>query len=118
MKRTWMILLLVLSMNVIAAGRQQLPNEQKRDPFTTSDKMYAEAGMTYIGREITADDILEKLPPADRTDDARAILDVFLGGLADFKIGNVIGIDYESNEGFSLNRLRPSARVADRKKLP
>jgi hypothetical protein len=32
-------------MNVIAAGRQQLPNEQIRDPFTTSDKMYAEAGM-------------------------------------------------------------------------
>lgn len=46
MKQIWMILVLMLSLDALGAGRQQQQyEERKRDPFTTSDKMYAEAGM-------------------------------------------------------------------------
>lgn len=46
MKQIWMVLVLVLNVEALAAGRQQTPYEEnKRDPFTTSDKMYSEAGM-------------------------------------------------------------------------
>jgi len=40
-----MILILMLIGETLAADRQQPYGERKRDPFTTSDKMYAEAGM-------------------------------------------------------------------------
>ncbi len=50
MKQIWIVFVLTLAFNVQAAGRQQPLNvyengEVNRDPFTTSDKMYAEAGM-------------------------------------------------------------------------
>lgn len=83
-----------------------------------SGKVYREAGMTYIGREITAEEILEKLPQPPESKNTRSVLNSFIGALGDFKIGNVIGIVYEADGTFSLNLLRPSARVAERKNLP
>ena len=81
----------------------------------SSGKTYHEAAMTYIGREITAKDIVEKLAhPTDLAD----MFDSFLGALTPFKIGNVIGIDYDTQGGFALNLIRQSAQVGERKKLP
>ena len=45
MKQIWIALTLTLSLEALAAGGNVPFEQNKRDPFTTSDKMYAEAGM-------------------------------------------------------------------------
>jgi len=84
----------------------------------SSGKIYREAAMTYIGREITSEDIIGKLPESDRSATLADTLDSFIAALTAFKIGNVIGIDYDTHDGFALSLVRQSAQVGERKKLP
>ena len=83
-----------------------------------SGKNYHEAAITYIGRDISVEDIISKIPMTHQTENMRSRIELFIGALNGFKIGNVIGIDYHSSSSFSLKLLRVSPRIRERKKLP
>jgi hypothetical protein len=81
-----------------------------------SGKCYTEAAITYIGKEISAKDIVAKLPKPI-PDQAVAILDSFLADLAQFKIGNVIRVEY-AKDTFSLKLERMAPKLGEHKPLP
>jgi hypothetical protein len=82
-----------------------------------SGKTYLEAALTYIGKEISAKDIIEKLSVDDQAHTSTSMIDSFVKSLEDFKIGNVIQINYH-DQGFSLILKRRSPRVDSHSKLP
>jgi hypothetical protein len=59
-------------------------------------KEYGTGAISYLGRDVSTDDILTKLdlPPAE-VGCARPILDEYLNQLQDFKIGNVLSLSWE-----------------------
>ena len=84
-----------------------------------SGKTHPAAAMTFIGRSITADDIIEKIQkPIPDPGKVRNQFEEFLGRLQDFKFGNVISISYEADGAFtlSLEATRPPSQ--NRKSLP
>ena len=97
------------------------PNSEAKGGFfgIKTGKTYAQAAMTFIGRAITVDDVIEKIqiPIAD-PQLIRKRIDQFLAQLQDFKIGNVISISYAPDGAFtlSLEASRPASQ--DRRPLP
>ena len=58
-------------------------------------KEYPTGCVSYLGRDVTTDDILAKLDlPAVQAKRARPILDEYLTQLQEFKIGNVISLSW------------------------
>tara|TARA_R110002049_G_scaffold70211_4_gene181466 strand:+ start:563 stop:937 length:375 start_codon:yes stop_codon:yes gene_type:complete len=84
-----------------------------------SGKTHPKAAMTFIGRSITVDDVIEKIqkPIADPKK-TRKQIEEFLGQLQDFKIGNVISISYEADGAFTLNLEATRPPSQNRKSLP
>lgn len=80
-------------------------------------KTYKLAAISYIGKTITADDILEKLSNYEG-DRGRLLvrLDRFVAALQEFKIGSVISISYTDEGDFTL--ILEAARPAREKRKP
>jgi hypothetical protein len=84
-----------------------------------SGKRHPKAAMTFIGRAITADDVIAKIQkPIDDPKKLRGRIEEFLGRLQDFKIGNVISISYDADGAFTLNLEAPRPPSQNRKSLP
>ena len=84
-----------------------------------SGKTHPAAAMTFIGRSITVDDIIEKIQkPIPDPKQLRKRIEEFLGQLQDFKIGNVISISYEADGAFTLNLEATRPASPNRKSLP
>lgn len=60
--------------------------------------------MTFIGRSISAADVIEKLQkPVNLSEQLQLRIEEFLGRLQDFKIGDVVSISYDADGGFTLS---------------
>ena len=82
-------------------------------------KTYQRAAMTFIGRSISPEDIIQKIqaPIADQKILCEQIAD-FLGQLQDFKVGNVISISYATDGSFALKLEAARPPTINRKSLP
>jgi hypothetical protein len=78
-----------------------------------------QGAISYIGKQITTDDVLLKLNllPKD-VDAARKKLDYFLTQLQSFRLGNVISIQHDVDGSFILKKEADHPRRKQERKLP
>ncbi|MDQ8192745.1 hypothetical protein, partial [Roseibacillus persicicus] len=84
-----------------------------------SGKTHLSAAMTYIGKEITADDVIDRIqqPNAD-SEKAKKLVEEFLDRLQEFKVGNVVTISYDAEGSFTLKLKSSRPATSNRKSLP
>ncbi len=84
-----------------------------------TNKKHKLAAISYIGKTITADDIIEKLS-IYQGDRERLIdrLDQFVAALQKFKVGNVISISYTEDGDFTINLESKRPKQNEKKSLP
>jgi hypothetical protein len=76
-----------------------------------SKKLFEQGQMVYIGREITAGDVLERLIASGRTiegeESTLKMLNEYLRMLQDYKIGNILSLQdsAQSEYGFQLVKI-------------
>lgn len=72
--------------------------------------------VSYVGKDVSVADILNKMVglhfPASSSDAAKAVLTEYIKALQEFRIGNVIRIEYQPNGEFTLHKVadRPPPR--------
>nr|WP_319396640.1 hypothetical protein [uncultured Desulfobacter sp.] len=100
---------------------------EERDGFRgiKSGKSSQYGLITFIGKEITSNDVFAKLVDSgqkiDNVDAVLTAITEFLEQLQQFKVGNVIGISYsDDGEGFNLVKEanRPPKDQQKKSKLP
>lgn len=97
------------------------PNPNANGEFIgiKTGKAHHRAAMTFIGRSISAEDIIEKIqaPITDKKMLCEQIAE-FLGQLQDFKVGNVISISYATDGSYTLKLEAARPPNQNRKSLP
>jgi hypothetical protein len=84
-----------------------------------SGKGYKMGAISYIGVEIDSNEILSKLQITPKElDSARQIINDFMLQLQNFKIGNVISIEYNEDGSFILKKESSRPKSKNAKKLP
>jgi len=71
----------------------------------TTGKKQSSGYLVYIGVDVGADEILQKMGMADRaTESNRKAIESFLQGLQDLKIGNVVSIEFTADDSCHLTK--------------
>lgn len=87
-----------------------------------TNRFWRSGRMVYIGKEITANDLLAKLINTGRNiesvERALSVLEDYVQQLQDFRIGNLLGMEPDVSTGFRLVKLADSPPVTNVSKLP
>jgi len=82
-------------------------------------KKHKLAVISYIGKSITVDDILKKIPNfKGNRNKLIGCLDQFIVDLQKFKVGNVISISYSGEGDFTINLEATRPKQENRQQLP
>lgn len=100
------------------------PGERLRNTFIglESGTEFETAAVSYVGRDVSAEDVATKFlkhqdSPLSR-DGLVALFARYLDCLQEFKIGNVLGIEYSQDSGFRLKLVARSPRRGRSMRLP
>ena len=98
-------------------------NESKNDFMgIKSGEEFKYGAISYIGKEISPNDIMDKMVKAGvgntSKEDLLIVLDRYLESLQSFKIGNIIQIEYLPDGDFNLVKVAEKPPRKKRSKLP
>lgn len=82
-------------------------------------KRHDAAYLVYIGRSITAEDVLQRLSSqVQDLERARRLINSLLNELQRFKVGNVVAIEQSNGEQVQLRLVATTPKPGPRPKLP